>query len=490
MCLPNQAARHSPRDPAGNQAGYCEMMPLVALERANMSIRARIATSTHALPTMKTAIAFIIAAAAIGAEANAQEIAFTNATVITMESEAVLEGHTVLVRGDRIAAVGPASEVRIPDSVTRIDATGKYLMPGLTEMHGHIPRPDQQPGYTEDVLFLYVANGFTTVRGMLGAPGQLELRDRAHGGELVSPNLYLAGPAFSGGSIESPEQASELARAQQKEGWALLKVLPGLTLEEYDAMAQVARELGIRFAGHVPADVGILHAIAQGQDSFDHIDGYVEYLSSVNSEAIDEEALGELIRLTKEAEAWVVPTMAFWEVLHGTIDLDVLLAYDETRYMPPQIVDSWVARTQRYMENPNFDRAAAQRLIDTRMHVLRELHENGVGILLGTDAPQIFSVPGFSLHRELERMVKAGMSPYAILVSGTRNVGKYFANEDRFGTITVGSRADLLLLEEDPLEAVSNVRYLSGVMVRGRWLSRDDIDARLESIAFANARDN
>lgn len=455
-----------------------------------MSIRARYAKSTQSLPTMKTATVLVIVAASICTAANAQEIAFTNATVIPMESEAVLEGHTVLVRGDRIAAIAPASEIDLSESVTRIDGTGKYLMPGLAEMHGHIPRPDQQPRYTEDVLFLYVANGITTVRGMQGAPGQLELRDRAHSGELVSPNLYLAGPAFSGGSIDSPEQARERVRVQKEEGWALLKVLPGLTQEEYDAMAGAARELGIRFAGHVPADVGILHAIAQGQDSFDHIDGYVEYLRSVSSEAINEEALGELIRQTKEADGWVVPTMALWEVLHGTIDLDVLEGYDETRYMPPQIVDSWIARTQRQLDNPNFDRASARRLIDTRMHVLRALHENGVGILLGTDAPQVFSVPGFSLHHELERMVQAGMSPYSILVSGTRNVGEYFANEDQFGTITPGSRADLLLLEEDPLEAASNVRFLSGVMVRGQWLSREDIDARLESIASANVRDN
>ncbi len=465
-------------------------MSLVALVQAYASSRASDATSTKSLPAMKTAIVLVIAAASVSATAVAQEVAFTNATVIPMDTEAVLENHTVLVRDDRITAVGPASEVRLSDSVTRIDATGKYLIPGLAEMHGHIPRPDQQPAYTEDVLFLYVANGITTVRGMQGAAGQLELRDRAHTGELVSPNLYLAGPAFSGGSIDSPEQAEERVRVQKEEGWALLKVLPGLSLDEYDAMARTARELDIRFAGHVPADVGILHAIEQGQDSFDHIDGYVEYLWSVDSEGVDADALAELIQQTKEADAWIVPTMAFWEVLHGTIDLEELQTYDETRYMPPQIVDSWIARAQRQTENPNFDRAAAERLIDTRMHVLRALHENGVGILFGTDAPQVFSVPGFSLHRELERMVNAGMSPFAILDSGTRSVGEYFANEDQFGTITVGSRADLLLVEEDPLDDIANLRHLSGVMVRGHWLSREDIDTRLASIASSNARGN
>ena len=415
-------------------------------------------------------------------------VAFVNVTVLPMDSERVLEGQTVVVRGERIVAVGPADEVEVPDDATQIDGAGKYLLPGLAEMHGHVPRPDQPAQFTDDVLFLYVANGITTVRGMLGAPGQLDLREKANTGQIIAPTLYLAGPSFNGNSINSPEEAVAKVRKQKAEGWNLLKIHPGLTMEEYDAMAKTAREEGIRFGGHVPADVGLMHALEQGQETFEHIDGYVEYLATVNEEAVDEEALAETVRRTIEAGAWVVPTMALWEALYGTIDIEDLRAYDELKYMPPDMVRSWFNRTNNQLNNPQYDRAAALRVIEARMRVLEALHEGGARILMGTDAPQVFSVPGFSLHRELERMVGAGMSPYAILESGSKNVGEYFANEDEFGTIAVGQRADLLLVNDNPLNDIAHLQARSGVMVRGRWLSEEAIQERLAQIAASYTR--
>ncbi|HEY0169476.1 MAG TPA: hypothetical protein VGB98_00365 [Pyrinomonadaceae bacterium] len=127
-----------------------------------------------------------------------QEIAFVNVSVVPMDSERVLTDQTVLVRGDQIVEVGPSSKVKVPAGALRVDGRGKYLMPGLAEMHGHIPPPQAPKEFTEAVLFMYVANGVTTVRGMLGAPGQLELRERVNRGELLSPTLYLAGPSFNG----------------------------------------------------------------------------------------------------------------------------------------------------------------------------------------------------------------------------------------------------------------------------------------------------
>lgn len=425
---------------------------------------------------------------ALPAYAQEAQVAFLDVTVIPMDTERILEGQTVLIGGERITAVGSTADIDVPDGAVRIDGAGMYLLPGLAEMHGHVPRPDQPAQYTDDVLFLFVANGITTVRGMLGAPGQLELREKANSGIIVSPTLYLAGPSFHGGSIDSPEEAEARVRAQKEEGWNLLKVLTGLSLDEYDAMARVAHEVGIRFGGHVPADVGLMHAIDRGQETFEHIDGYVEYLATKNPDAVDEEALAHAVARTIEAGAWVVPTMALWEALFGTIDIEELRSYDELKYMPKRVVDSWFGWTERQLSNPNFDRAASLRLIDRRMAVLRALNEGGARILMGTDAPQVFSVPGFSLHRELTRMVDAGMSPYAILQSGTKNVGAYFANEDTFGQVAVGHRADLILVGDNPLEDVSNVRDLRGVMVRGRWYSRADLDERLMRIEASHRR--
>ncbi|MGH7558738.1 MAG: amidohydrolase family protein [Gemmatimonadota bacterium] len=411
-------------------------------------------------------------------------IAFTDVTVIPMDSERVLEGHTVVVEGERIVAVGPTGEVEIPAGATIVDGAGRWLIPGLAEMHGHIPPPSAPRELVENVLFLYVANGATTVRGVLGAPGQLELKAEANSGAIVAPTLYLAGPSFSGNSVDSPGQAAEMVREQAAAGWDLLKVHPGLTRAEYDSMALAARAAGIRFVGHIPEDVGLAHALEMGHETVEHLDGYIEYLDG-DQGPVDPARLDEAVRRTRDAHAWVVPTMALWETLFAIHRLETLTAYEELRYMPPDMVESWTASYRERRADPDLDPAVSSTVIDNRMRILRALHDGGVPILMGTDAPQLFSVPGFSLRRELPRMAAAGMSPYEILASGSRNVGEYFANEDEFGTIAPGQRADLVLLGADPLEDIANVSRIEGVTVRGRWHPKAEIDERLATIAVS-----
>lgn len=419
-----------------------------------------------------------------------QMVAFVNVSVIPMDSERVLPAHTVLIKGDRIEHLGPAMSVDIPTGARRIDGAGKYLLPGLAEMHGHIPRMSEPRQAIEDVLFLYVANGITTVRGMLGDNGQIALREQANAGQIIAPTLYLAGPSFNGGSVDSPEQAVEMVRAQKREGWNLLKVHPGLTRAEYDAMARTANDLGIRFGGHVPADVGLLHALEMNQETFDHVDGYIEYIFDEQTGQLDETRLAEAVEKTKRADAWIVPTMVLWETLLGVAELDMLKAYPELRYVEPQRVKNWIQRHEQRLANPQLDPALAKSLAAGRIRILRALHKAGVKILMGTDAPQQFSVPGFSLHRELRRMTDAGMSAHAVLESGTANVGKYFSNEDAFGVIAAGKRADVLLVEGNPLDDLSNLDKLAGVMVRGQWLDKSDIRARLDAIAARYATED
>lgn len=416
-----------------------------------------------------------------------ESFAFVDVNVIAMTAPGVAAGQTVVVRGDRIVAVGPSASVRVPSGARIIDGSGKYLLPGLAEMHGHIPPPQAPAQFTEDVLFLYVAAGITTVRGMLGHDGQLELKARAKEGTIVSPNLYLAGPSFSGGSINSPEEAIAKVRQQKREGWDLLKIHPGLTRPEYDAMARTAKAEGIRFGGHVPADVGLAHAIDMGQETMDHVDGYVEHLEAEQN-PLDKQRLAEIVRISKAAGVWIVPTMALWETLYGTADLATLQSYSELRYMPRQQVSQWIEAHKARLANPNFNAATSRNVIENRMKILRALNDGGVRILMGTDAPQQFSVPGFALHRELERMSAAGMSSWDILRSGTSNVGEYFSEDDAFGTVAQGQRADLVLVDADPLQNISNLTRISGVMTRGRWLSRRDIDERLAEIAARNAQ--
>ncbi|HSJ65319.1 MAG TPA: amidohydrolase family protein [Gemmatimonadaceae bacterium] len=411
-----------------------------------------------------------------------QAIAFVGASVIPMDREHVLENHTVIVRGDRIVEVGPAASVRVPAGAQRVEARGKFIIPGLAEMHGHVPPPNAPAQLIENTLFLYVANGITTVRGMLGAPGQLELRERTRRGEVIGPTLYLAGPSFNGNSVNAPAQAEQMVREQKAAGWDLLKVHPGLTRQEFDAMARTAKEVGIDFAGHVPQEVGLLHALEMGQRTFDHLDGYMEYLNGGEG-PIPEERLRDAARRTKAANAWVVPTMVLWETLMGVPELEELTAFPELRYMPENTVTQWTNAHRNRLANPQMNREVGRLMAENRKRLLGVMQKEGVGILMGTDAPQQFSVPGFSLHREMALMVEAGMTPYEVLTSGTLAVGRYFADKDRFGTIAAGQRADLILLDANPLTDIGNVARSSGVMVRGRWLPKAELDRRLGEIA-------
>ena len=411
-----------------------------------------------------------------------QVVAFTNVTVVPMTSNQVLANQTVVVTKDRITAVGPAKSTRVPDGAVRVEGQGKFLMPGLAEMHGHIPPSKTPREQIDNVLYLYVANGITTVRGMQGSPGQLELRESARRGEIVAPNLYLAGPAFNANTVKTPDEAVAMVRQQKAEGWDLLKVLGGLSLESYDAMARTAKESKIAFAGHVPAAVGIVHALEMGQETVDHLDGYAQQLDGL-AKPIDGKALADLVAKTKQAGTWMVPTLVVWETLQGPVTLESRTKLPELKYLPAEQIEAWTKGLQNRLSNAQFNAEQARIHIDNRMKIFTAMHSAGVRILLGSDAPQQFNVPGFSIHHEMKRMADAGMSTYDIVRSGTASVGEYFKGRDDFGTVAVGKRADLILVDANPLQSLDNLSKRSGVMVRGRWLPQADIEKRLAQMA-------
>ena len=415
--------------------------------------------------------------------------AFTHVNVLPMTSNVVLENQTVVISGDRISLISPSENVELGELVTIIDGTGKFLVPGLAEMHGHVPPTDPPSNaprymnkeYVENTLFLYTAAGVTTVRGMLGWTDQLQLKEKIASGELIGPNLYLAGPSFNGNSINSVQEAIDKVIQQKEEGWDLLKIHPGLTIEEYDAMATKANEIGITFGGHIPSDVGIKHAIEMGQETIDHMDGYVVYLDKYSGAELDEK-IQEIIQITKDNNVWVIPTQALWETIIGAADYEKMQNYDELKYIPKNLVSGYNSWSKRLLDNSKFDLKTAKEHASLRMRLLAEMNRSGVNILMGTDAPQLYSVPGFSIHRELKLMSEAGISPYEILVTGTKNVGNYFSSKANFGVIAVGKRADLILTDDNPFEDITNLQHLSGVMVSGKWMPKAFIDERLAAI--------
>jgi imidazolonepropionase-like amidohydrolase len=414
--------------------------------------------------------------------------AFVNVNAVPLDTERVHENWTVVIGNGKVVSMGPSDAVKPPAGATIIDGRGKYLMPGLAEMHGHLPPPQTSaPGLVDAILYLYVANGVTTVRGMQGAPGQIELRERAARNEIIAPSLYLAGPAFSGGTVKSVEDAEARVKAQKEEGWDLLKIQGGLTIETYDAMAKAAKALRIPFAGHVPPAVGVEHALSAGQETIDHIDMYAENLGGTDKPLTDS-AIQGLVDKTVKAGTWIVPTMYVWETLRGPVSLESRTSLPELKYLPRQQIEQWSNQLANRLKSPNFNAEAAGIYIENRMRILKALSDSGARILLGSDAPQQFNVPGFSIHHEMQRMVDAGMTPYQVLRSGTVNVGRYFGSRGEFGSIAIGHRADFILLSANPLEDVANVQRREGVMLRGRWLPEADIQKRLAEIAagFAN----
>jgi imidazolonepropionase-like amidohydrolase len=362
-------------------------------------------------------------------------------------------------------------------------------------MHAHVPQAGDER-YVEEVLFLYVANGVTTARGMLGAPEHLEIRARLQRHELLGPRLYTSGPSLNDQSVNSPDDATRIVTEQARAGYDFVKVHPGPTLAEYDAAVAAGAASGIVLAGHVPAGVGVLRAIEAKQATIDHLDGYVEALVPADrraqggffglalADAANRAGIPALVAATVSAGVWNVPTQTLiehWPAPSPTVD--ELLAWPEMAYVSPQTRDQWANSKRQLVGAPGYDGDRARALVTLRREIVKALHDGGARLLLGSDAPQVYNVPGFSTHRELASLVAAGLTPYQALETGTRNVATYFKRSKETGTIETGKRADLILLDGDPLVDIGNTTRRSGVMVRGRWLPQAEIERRLAEIA-------
>jgi imidazolonepropionase-like amidohydrolase len=422
--------------------------------------------------------------------------AITNVTVVPMDSERLLADQTVVIRGGRIEALGPAASTAAPPGATRIDGRGRFLMPGLAEMHAHVPPNPADGQWSEDVLTLYVANGVTFARSMLGAPHHLPLRAKAARGEILSPRIYASGPSFNGDSVASPDDGRRMVREQKAAGYDMLKIHPGLDRARYDAIAETARELDIPFAGHVPDGVGLARALEAGQATIDHLDGYVVLMAGKDPgtdgglfgmavvESIDDARIPEIARRTRAAGVWNVPTNSLpRHLLQASPSADEMMAWPEMRYVPAGMRADWRKARASFQSAPGFSADRARRYLEARDKMVKALQDAGAGLLLGSDSPQWFNVPGFALHRELAYLVDAGLTPYQALASGTVNVARFLGEAEAFGTVAVGRRADLILLEANPLADVANAQRRVGVMLGGRWLPESDLRERLDAIA-------
>ena len=383
-----------------------------------------------------------MAAAPRAARRAARTFAITHANVVPMDSERVLRDHTIVVTGDRIAALAPDGAAVLPEGTPTIDAGGAYVTPGLIDMHVHIRRRE---------LRGYVYAGITSVRNMWGYQALPSTMRAIEDGTLLGPTIYSASPGLDASPgvwpetqfVDDPSQAEAVVAAQVAAGWRFLKVYNSLSLESYDAIVASARAHGIRFLGHVSNQVPIEHALDSGQASIEHLRGYDFALQRHPGGAaawadIDVSRLPALAAHTAAAGTWNCPTIAVFDVLLRSVD-------PTTR----------------------------ERAVANRAAVIRALHQAGARLLAGTDSGIDLAVPGASIHVELGGLVAAGLTPYEAIRAATSGGAQFLEEEAEIGTIAPGRRADLLLIDGNPLEDVDALRSIRTVILRGSWIALD-----------------
>jgi imidazolonepropionase-like amidohydrolase len=429
--------------------------------------------------------------------------AFVDVSVVEVASGRTSPGQTVLVDAGRIAAMGPASRVALPPFAARIDGRGRFLMPGLADMHIHIPPEASDEASASREFALLLAYGVTTARVMIGQPEHLLLRDKIARGELLGPTLYVAGPpvGIAPGTlpgvpkIDSPEDARRVAAEQKKAGYDCVKLLDNFARDDYDALVAGAREAGLPVVGHVPDAVGLEHALALGQDSIEHLAGYVEALIPAAlkdkaglrlRDAVDRlelERLPALAEATRQAGVANTPTLFFWRALVSVDTPEELAKRPGLELVPARLVEEWAAQRGQQLARDPAPRGAMTRYHAVRERITKALSDAGARVLLGTDSPDFYNVPGIAALEELKLLVAAGLTPAEALRTGTTEAAAFMHGEREFGSVAPGVRADLLLLEANPLLDVGNVGRRVGVMVRGRWLSEAELRQRVAQSA-------
>jgi len=428
-------------------------------------------------------LAFVGALPLLAFAAQPAAIAVVNVSVVPMDRDRVVAGQTVVVVDGKIAAVGPADTVKVPAGAQRIDGAGRFLMPGLADMHVHFAvtgNTAQDTAENERLAEIFVAHGITTVRVMNGSPGILALRRRIDAGEVPGPRIFSTGPinGLSRTVSYRPEtvaEANALVAEQKAAGYDAIK-LTNLTPEVYTAFLSAAKREGIPVYGHVPAPVTFEMAARGGLRSAEHVIPFAVSLapadrpratgpSSLAPELSEWSRLPALAALLRDNGVWVCPTVVVAQRFTAE-EKRRRLADESMRNAPQRMRDAWAADVDNDRTDP------APGLLGFGLTLVKRLHDAGVGLLLGSDDMNPYIVPGAALHEELALLVKAGLSPYQALRAGTSDAARFLGRETEFGTIAPGQRGDLLLLDANPLENVANASRPVSVIVRGRPLAR------------------
>src|SRR5579864_4128928 len=443
----------------------------------------------------------------------AAPLVIAHATVINPATSFMQPDTTVVVQGNRIISVSSSQAFHIPTGARVIDATGKYLVPGLRDMHGHTAFGNWFPGGRAIILPLFLANGVTGVRDMGGDVAVLQAwHNQIEAGQLTGPHIVFSGPMLDGYlpdgknlrfpssvAVTSPADARAAVDSLVAQHVDFIKVQSLLSLESYLAAADEAHKRGLPIVGHVFDKVRITQVVAAGQKSIEHLMGSFEGCSSQEDKFIhgqgslqlllttnDPKKCDDLIRLLARTQTWQVPTLA-WQ--RGGTFLDQLDWQHQPldRYVPAYWRDvTWKRFKEEMMPDLLHDPLAQRSEYFARnLQMVGTMHRAGVPFMAGTDtAAGIYIMPGFSLHDELANFVDAGFTPMEAWQTATSNPAKFLGRNDA-GKIEAGSVADLVLLNADPLQNIRNTGKIAAVIANGKYLDRADLDQLLANIANA-----
>src|SRR5262252_7880029 len=442
----------------------------------------------------------------------AQPLVLLHATVIDATGAPARSDMTVVMTGSQISALGETGNVRVPSEAQVVDATGKFVVPGLWDMHVH--------WYLKDYLPLFIANGVTGVRLMWGSPRHHAWRQAIAQGTLLGPRLIIASPIVDGpqpiwpGSttVANAAEAREAVRTAKQAGADFIKIYDRLPRDAFFAIADETTKQGLRFAGHVPQSVSVVEAAEAGQHSIEHLTGILlasstreDELRQAYEDAWAHLPEGErlpsrartrpLTRLMLEtfsaekasvvfahftrSHTWQTPTLTV--LRSGALLDDPTVRHDPWRqYLPAAVIAQWDATTAARLKARTPEDVALARLVyQKQVDLVGMMRRAGVELLAGTDVLNPSCFPGFSLHEELALLVEAGLTPLEALQAATLNPAHFLGQAQEFGTVEEGKRADLVLLDANPLEAISNTYKIYAVVVNGRLLDKAALDALL-----------
>jgi imidazolonepropionase-like amidohydrolase len=440
----------------------------------------------------------------------AQTVAFTNVNVIPMDKERVLENQTVLVRDGFIVEIG--KKVKIPKEAQVIDGRGKYLIPGLVDMHTHLLSDgDEYPdSIAEDELRVMVANGVTTIRFMIGTPEQLVLRAKSAKGEIVAPTIYSASPHLTGREqgndfvVNTEEEAREAVRKSKAAGYDFIKITTFIKAEVYEAAVDEAAKQNIRVVGHADSRFVTLARALKARQQIEHLDGYMEAIMTDNApnrdsvsdlyiynpknweslDYIDEKKIAEIAKQTVASNPYVDPTQHFMKNTFGLPrSEESIRAQPDFKFYPKAVQEGFFNfyKRNRFINQVSYEKRA--RWIQLREKIIKAIYDAGGKIMTGSDTPEFLWLYGFTMHREMKALSDAGLSNYAVLEAATKNPSMFFGTLDKVGTIEKGRRADLVLLDANPLENISNTEKRAGVMLKGKYYTQGEMNMWLDEIA-------